>query len=687
MVGRLDGILKFPAVAIGIELEHAWGGLSECAFRSIECPEELLKVEHISLPEFRHQFLSHTFVDCKCKTFNIPRISKFVTAETSHPDTAVTTVEKSSFKKPRAARLAIELPSRGRQEASVASKTQLAQCYRIFDRSTASFSFTWQRSAPKYESGFSTFSREEYATPPSCSYAEIFYQDDRSIPGPRRVMMTINNKLYNNDSPTTEEPLLLDEIKHFLRTRKADDPELWPFMLLLQSAPQSMGYSLLPIFIILEIIVRDTATFLKEASDEIHHLSFLSRHSPSANIVNYLSHLDSCRESALMGLSHAYGIARDLAAVVKQKGKTRNQGNTATTIEEEFLKEKREDMKFLIEQLEEHLREKIRSESVLMKERRMLLQCRQVSTLTWIVIVWVPVSLLIGIFSMNVTSPSHIFGHNNPGSTPILATAQSILPASSFSPLPATTVVARQVTTTTPSSVETTTSLVPAQTPANTTPTNTTKALPESAGGHPSQPYHFSFALFLFLLPILPILATFLNLTLPSILRLASQSTSSLRTSPAFTPLLFLLYYLLTYWLIPSTLSHESSQNTNLKISSLPHAGHNPISTPSFILSLFTTSLIFLTNLTTSIIYHQNRLKIFIWLFFGCLLLVSYCVDYFSDWEKGVSPSIATGLGLSGVVPVLFLVGVWGVPRICGVLDGWSGRRRVDKRERERLGG
>lgn len=356
-------------------------------------------MEHLSLPEFRRQFLAHTFVNCKCKTFKVSKISNYITTESTHPDTANSKQEKPESTKLRMSspRLTIELPSRGRQETSSASKAQLAQCCRIFDRTTASFSFTWQRSAPKYGSGFSTFSREEYAEPPHCSYAEVFYQDDRAIPGPRRVMMTINNKPYTSDFSSTEEPSLMNDIKYFLRTRKPDDPDVWPFMLLLQSAPQCTGYSLLPIFIILEIIVRDTALFLQQASDEILHLSFLSRHSPSANIINHLSHLDSCRDSALMGLSHAYGIARDLAAVVKQKGngKTRNQENAATTIEGEFLKEKMGDMEFLMEQLEDHLREKIRSESVLMKEHRMLLQCRQVSTLTWIVIVWVPISLLI----------------------------------------------------------------------------------------------------------------------------------------------------------------------------------------------------------------------------------------------------------------------------------------------------
>ena len=74
-IGRLAGVLAFPRFAIGIEIEQAWGGLSECTYRSMERPNELAKVAHLSLPEFRKQFLSHTFMNCRCKTFHVADIS------------------------------------------------------------------------------------------------------------------------------------------------------------------------------------------------------------------------------------------------------------------------------------------------------------------------------------------------------------------------------------------------------------------------------------------------------------------------------------------------------------------------------------------------------------------------------------------------------------------------------------
>lgn len=297
--------------------------------------------------------------------------------------------------------------------------------------------------------------------------------------------------------------------------------------------------------------------------------------------------------------------------------------------------------------------------------------------------------------SMNVTSPSLIFRQNNPAlSTPILATpltSVSLFPTAASSVLPATTLVARQVTVTAFSTLETaTSSLIPTQTPSidpSVLSNNNTKALPAAANNPPREPYYFSFALFLLLFPMLPLLASFLNLTLPSIIRIISQSTSSLRRSPKFTPLMFLSYYIAIYWILPLSLSHAGTTNPKLRLTSLSHAGQNPISTPSFVLSFSVTSLIFLTNLATTILYHKNPLKLLVWLVFGLVLLATYCIDYFSDWERGASPNLATGLGLSGVVPVLFLLGIWGVPRILGSVENLGRKKGRDNREKKRLEG
>lgn len=87
-----------------------------------------------------------------------------------------------------------------------------------------------------------------------------------------------------------------------------------------------------------------------------------------------------------MGVIHAYSIAKDLASILKR----RKRDDAPVTIEAEFLKEKQGDMELLIEQLEEDLKERIRIESVQMKELRMLVQCRQISILTYLALIFLP---------------------------------------------------------------------------------------------------------------------------------------------------------------------------------------------------------------------------------------------------------------------------------------------------------
>ncbi|TVY41967.1 hypothetical protein LSUB1_G002428 [Lachnellula subtilissima] len=424
---RLNELLVFPRWVIGIELEQAWGELCECACKSIERTEKLLKVEQLSHPEFRRQFLSHSSSRCRCRDFRIAEISHFSTASFSGSQLSDREGQKRlgnsglrSYPEFR-----VEMPSKGRERTSSSAKLQLTQCQRIFDRKTASFSFTWQRTAPRYNGGIDNFLWERHSLPPTCDYAEIFFQDDRASPAPRRVLITCSTT-----SKAQEISSIMDDLKYILKTRKADDPNMWPFMLLLQANPHSDGYSVLPIFIVLQEIIVDTATFLQQAWDEIIKLSFSGRNHASVSKVQYLCHLDDCRESALMGVIHAYSIAKDLTSIVKH----RKPDQTPATIEEEFLKEKQGDMEFLIEQLEEDLKDRIRLESIQMKEHRMLVQCRQISILTYLAFIFLPLVFVTGMLSMNISNPtsvSHNPNHSNsdpaPQTTPLFKRQEPVM--------------------------------------------------------------------------------------------------------------------------------------------------------------------------------------------------------------------------------------------------------------------
>lgn len=210
-LGRLKAIVSFPRYAAAIEIEEAWGSMSECTYRSIERPEQLYGVDQLSLPEFRKQFLCHTDSDCKCKRFKVAEI-------TNHYDKRPLPRNDVKYgrKMPKEVDLfstpkfTIDLPSKGQcrlrssyqictnrakaveTDRTLADEALTSQCLRIFLRDTASFTFTWQRGAPMYHGGFDTFLWERYSKPPSSDYAEVFYQDDRASSQPRRVFMAVS---------------------------------------------------------------------------------------------------------------------------------------------------------------------------------------------------------------------------------------------------------------------------------------------------------------------------------------------------------------------------------------------------------------------------------------------------------------------------------------------------------------
>jgi hypothetical protein len=74
-LGRLRVLLAFPKKVIAAEVQDVWNELSACTIKSITDSSQILRVEALSLPEFRQQFLAHTPTDCKCRSFKVAQIS------------------------------------------------------------------------------------------------------------------------------------------------------------------------------------------------------------------------------------------------------------------------------------------------------------------------------------------------------------------------------------------------------------------------------------------------------------------------------------------------------------------------------------------------------------------------------------------------------------------------------------
>ena len=149
-----------------------------------------------------------------------------------------------------------------------------SQCAHIFDREAASFTFTWQRKAPIYYGGIDTFLWEPHSQPPSCDYAEVFYQDDRASRQPRRVLITVSST-----PDWMKETSLLRGLKISLSEENdgemENQSEVWKFLqsMKMQKLPHNTElYNLVPLFLVFEQIIIDTSFFLQHASDEIRKI-------------------------------------------------------------------------------------------------------------------------------------------------------------------------------------------------------------------------------------------------------------------------------------------------------------------------------------------------------------------------------------------------------------------------------
>ena len=109
---------------------------------------------------------------------------------------------------------------------------------------------------------------------------------------PRRVLMTVSTT-----PDWLKETTLIRDLKALLSEEKESEDHMWTFLqrLRMQEITNTDVYSLVPLFIVFEQVIRDTAYFLQEASDQIRKIvSFILpsfRRSPDFHSVFNCSNL------------------------------------------------------------------------------------------------------------------------------------------------------------------------------------------------------------------------------------------------------------------------------------------------------------------------------------------------------------------------------------------------------------
>jgi pantoate kinase len=75
-----------------------------------------------------------------------------------------------------------------------------------------------------------------------------------------------------------------------------------------------------------------------------------------------------------------------------------------------------------------------------------------------------------------------------------------------------------------------------------------------------------------------------------------------------------------------------------------------------------------LVNLTLAIMFRRGAVNTLTWLLFAAVVIVVYVIDFYLSVEQYYSFPIGTGLSLSAIIPILYLLVVWSVPQL---LDLW----------------
>lgn len=204
-------------------------------------------------------------------------------------------------------------------------------------------------------------------------------------------------------------------------------------------------------------------------------------------------------------------------------------------------------------------------------------------------------------------------------------------------------------------------------------------------------PYLWDFGFFVGLAGFLFIGSILLPLVGPNLLRIVVQRSYKVREWMVFWPFVFVLYYIIIYWVLPEILmaSLRCGSRDDACAKSVEKyfflydfessSGASNASTVSYIISAVVMGTIGLTNIAICIIYRRGALMTLMWLGFAAVVITTYMLDYFSNIEWWFPYPIATGVSLSALAPLVYLLGIWSGPLIARF---WRKRKqRKDKAE------
>ena len=107
-------------------------------------------------------------------------------------------------------------------------------------------------------------------------------------------------------------------------------------------------------------------------------------------------------------------------------------------------------------------------------------------------------------------------------------------------------------------------------------------------------------------------------------------------------------------------------------------AGWNPINTITYIVSAVVMGSIGLVNIALAIMFRRGAVNTLVWLLFAAVVIVVYTIEYYESVEESYPFAIGTGLSLTAIIPLAYLLVVWSVPQ----LWDWWNEKRLERKEK-----
>ncbi|KAI0870612.1 hypothetical protein GGS24DRAFT_504627 [Hypoxylon argillaceum] len=244
----------------------------------------------------------------------------------------------------------------------------------------------WQSGCTSFVSDLAVHIFEHHKSIPSSESAKIIVRPPANKTEEFRIVITFRScrahALFTNRRNNAVDPEIEASIRNGLERRWSPVKE-----------------AILSLCCLFEVVVTDTAEFVRDCHSETSRIHIIGRKSPSTSKLRFLFHLEDLCQAAQAGVQHAWEVLDLLARWMS------HEGCDETSIDSKVFHDKLEiikkDLEFLNQELTE-LKLNIEKDQKILRDHFELEQSSTVFRLSVLAAIFLPLSFTTSLFGMNI---------------------------------------------------------------------------------------------------------------------------------------------------------------------------------------------------------------------------------------------------------------------------------------------